>query len=690
MRKHFSLVITLLLLLAFLSLETTPAKSAQPGNTRAFRPGPTRLIRLDPQVRQRYEPPPEVFLQSLAFPEQTAAANIVINFNGSGWTTEAEDAFRFAADIWETLISSPVTIVVDAQFGPLATGVLGGAGPTVIASNFTNAPQSNTWYPIATANKLAGSDQYPQGGDIQATFSSAYSDWYFGTGSSTPADKISFVSVVLHELGHGLGFLGSMRVDDGQGERECSGPPGRGCYAYDGYPMIYDLFTENGAGTALLDFPNNSIVLASELTSNNIFFDSPGGNFANSGNRVPLYAPLPWNGGSSYSHLAESFNSTSHSLMTYSISRGETIHNPGSVTLCIFEEMGWTVSESCGSTAISGLTPDNDGPTIFGEITQFTASITSGSNVSYEWDFGDGTGASGVNASHQYTAPGSYTAEVTASNSVNQATATTSVLVEEAISGLTAENDGPTALGTATQLTATISGGSNATFNWDFGDSTNGSGAIVSHQYTAPGFYTAQVTATNAVSQSTTTTTVQIDEIITPIGGLTADNDGPTILGTVTQLSVTIISGNNVTYEWDFGDGTNANGANVSHQYASPGTYMAEVTASNSINQATVTTTVLVEAAISGLVASNDGPTVLGSTTQLTANVFSGSNVIYEWDFNDGTNGSGQVAFHKYANPGTYTAEVTATNLVSQETASTNVIVQEISSRVFLPLLVKP
>jgi hypothetical protein len=543
-------------------------------------------------VRQLYEPPPEVFMQSLAFPEQTASANIVVNFNGSGWTSEAEDAFRFATDIWQSLISSPVTIVVDAKFEPLDPGVLGSAGPTVIASNFNNAPQSNTWYPIATANKLAGSDQYHQGGDIRATFSSTYSDWHFGTGSSTPGDKISFVSVVLHELGHGLGFLGSMRVDDGQGERECSGPPGGGCYGYEGYPMIYDLFTENGAETPLLDFPNNSSSLALELTSNNIFFDSNGGNFANGGSRVPLYAPSPWNGGSSYSHLAESYNSTSHSLMTFSISRGETIHNPGAVTLCMFQEMGWTVSESCGGTTISGLAADNDGPTILGAATQLTASISSGSNVNYVWDFGDNTGTNG--------------AEVTASNSVNQATATTNVLVEEAIAGLSAANDGPALLGTVTQLSATISGGSNVTYNWDFGDNTNGIGAIVSHQYAAPGSYFAEVTASNAVSQSM------------------------------------------------------------------------------------VTTTVVVEEAISGLVASNNGPTLLGSTTQLTATITSGSNVTYQWDFNDGTTGSGEEAFHTYGSPGTYTAQVTATNSFSQEIATTNVVVKEVAGRVFLPLLVKP
>jgi PKD repeat protein len=514
MRKPTEILIPIFSLLIILSFTASPAISAQPGNDTTILPGPMRLIRLDPQVRQRYEPPPEVFLQSLASTEQTATASIVVNFNGSGWTSEAEIAFNFAADIWETLITSPVPIVVDAQFDDLGPGVLGGAGPRIVR-NFVNAPQSGIWYPVATANSLANSDLDPGIADIQATFSSTYPDWHFGTGSSTPIDKISFVSVVLHELGHGLGFLGSMRVDDGVGDPECTGPPGRGCYGYYGDPMIYDLFTENGSGTSLLTFPNNSTTLANELTSNNIYFDSSGGNFANGGSRVPLYAPSSWNGGSSYSHLAESFNSTNHSLMTYSISRGETIHNPGSVTLCMFNEMGWTVAESCGSTAISGLTADNDGPTTLGSTTQLTAIISSGSNVTYEWDFGDSNSANGAVVSHQYASPGIYTAEVTATNSVNSDTATTTVYVDEIITGLVTTNNGPTTLGSATQLTATISSGSYVTHEWDFGDGDSAIGPVVSHQYAAPGTYPAEVTATNLVSQARATTIViVIDEPI--------------------------------------------------------------------------------------------------------------------------------------------------------------------------------
>jgi PKD repeat protein len=172
--------------------------------------------------------------------------------------------------------------------------------------------------------------------------------------------------------------------------------------------------------------------------------------------------------------------------------------------------MGWTVAESCG--VISGLTAANDGPTVLGNPTELTATITGGSNVTYEWDFGDGNSDTGAVVSHLYAAPGSYTAEVTATNSINQETATTNVQVEEAIAGLAANNDGPTVLGNPTELTATITGGSNVTYEWDFGDSSNASGPVISHLYTAPGTYPAEVTATNSLGQETATTIIIIDE----------------------------------------------------------------------------------------------------------------------------------------------------------------------------------
>jgi PKD repeat protein len=237
---------------------------------------------------------------------------------------------------------------------------------------------------------------------------------------------------------------------------------------------------------------------------------------------------------------------------------------------------------------IAGLSAANDSPTPLGEPTAFTAIITAGTNVAFTWNFGDGTFGSGAAITHTYAAVGSYTAIVTAANSVNSLNEATPVTVDIPIAGLSAFNDSPTPLGEATTFTAVITAGTNLTFTWDFGDGTLGGGDIVTHTFAAPGLYTATVTATNSISPAIATTLATILDL--PIQGLSAVNDSPTPLGEATTFTAVITAGTNVTYTWDFGDGTLGSGAVVTHTYAAAGTYTATVTATNSANSLSQTT----------------------------------------------------------------------------------------------------
>jgi hypothetical protein len=293
--------------------------------------------------------PPEVFLQRMkGVGVQTATFQVTYH----SFPPEAQTAFQYAVDIWASLITSPVPIVVDATWMPLfPSGVLGSAGPRNIQANFPGAPMANTWYPNATANKLSGFDLDAADYDIRARFNSDFTAWYFGTDGQTPFSQYDFVSVVLHELGHGLGFTGSMAV----GGTNCS--PGMGCWGSGtSYPFIYDRFAVNGSSQLLISsFANDSPELAAQLTSNNIFFSGANAVKANGNTNVKLYAPGAWSQGSSYAHLDNVFDGTPNALMTFSIANGESIHNPGSVMLCMFKDMGWTVTVSGSSVASASV-----------------------------------------------------------------------------------------------------------------------------------------------------------------------------------------------------------------------------------------------------------------------------------------------------------------------------------------------
>lgn len=275
----------------------------------------------------------------------TACSNFIVNY--SGFTPEAEAAFQYAVDIWANSIESNQPITISASFQPLDPGVLGQAG--AVSVHTTNAPGAvpNVFYPKALAEKLNDAqinpDPFGNSVDISATFSSTF-NFYFGTDAMPPPGQFDFVSVVIHEIGHGLGFGTSFRTTDGTtgSIREPNNM----------IPTVYDLSIENGSGQSLLDtgiFADPSTDLHAQLTGNNLFNNAPITTNQNGGVLPKMYAPSTFQGGSSYSHWdAATFPiGNENSLMRPSIGAGVANHNPGPITLGLFEDMGWSI---CGGS----------------------------------------------------------------------------------------------------------------------------------------------------------------------------------------------------------------------------------------------------------------------------------------------------------------------------------------------------
>ena len=123
--------------------------------------------------------------------------------------------FQYAANIWGSLLVSPVQITVNAHMDPqtcdASSGVLGSASAGSSQRNFANAPFPDTWYQQALANSLAGFD-LNAAPDMNCTFNVSIGQpnclpqgWYLGV-DGNEGTAIELLPVVLHELGHGLGF----------------------------------------------------------------------------------------------------------------------------------------------------------------------------------------------------------------------------------------------------------------------------------------------------------------------------------------------------------------------------------------------------------------------------------------------------------------------------------------------------
>ena len=141
-------------------------------------------------------------------------------------------AYQFAADLWGALLQNTPEIRVGASFQPLACtdtgGTLGSAGAYWIAADFPNAPLAGAVYHGALAKAISGQELENFPVDITSRFNAnlgspgclTNSGWYYGLDGNTPAGKISFLDVVMHEIAHGLGFSGFVGYTTGVlGER---------------------------------------------------------------------------------------------------------------------------------------------------------------------------------------------------------------------------------------------------------------------------------------------------------------------------------------------------------------------------------------------------------------------------------------------------------------------------------------
>jgi len=286
---------------------------------------------------------------------------------GNAGTTRGQqrlNVFQAAANIWAAQLTSTVTIRVRAQFnsfpGQCSTGggVLGFAGPNNFITNFPNAPRTNTWYPIALANALAGSDQDPGVDDIDAEFNSdvdtgclgAGTRFWYGTTSAAPTgNRVNLLPTVLHEIGHGLGFL-SLVCDDpagcGAGNPQGSMPLGRN--------DAWNFLLAGSSNTALkwsamsdaqrADLIDSEPADASKLvwTGSNVTAALPG--FMTAGTTagfLRMYAPNPVEPGSSISHFTTA--ASPNLLMEPNINSDlvSRVRNPDDLTRNLFADIGW-------------------------------------------------------------------------------------------------------------------------------------------------------------------------------------------------------------------------------------------------------------------------------------------------------------------------------------------------------------
>ncbi len=175
----------------------------------------------------------------------------------------------------------------------------------------------------------AGADPAPSFEDIFVVVDFGY-PWNEDTGAAVFPD-FDLISVLIHEMGHGIGML-SLAKETGES------------FIPDVYSTWDEVMERGSVSQDLFDLVGDTptfLGAASDLVSDDVVFigTEASGEF---GSPPLIYAPSPFDEGSSLSHWDESLTA----IMTPFVARGETIRSFAPFEVASLRDLGWSNAEA--------------------------------------------------------------------------------------------------------------------------------------------------------------------------------------------------------------------------------------------------------------------------------------------------------------------------------------------------------
>ncbi len=286
----------------------------------------------------------------------------------------------------------------------------------------------------------------------------------------------------------------------------------------------------------------------------------------------------------------------------------------------------------------------------------------------YHWNYGTGVPGDTSNLfqpTFTYTDTGTYIIQLIAyspNGCIPTDTAYTSVVVYNTVATASysyALND----LCDSLIVSFTAQGSSAlATYSWDFGDGTTGTGNIPSHTYYDGGVYTVTLIVNDPEACNPLDTFVQTIPFTSKISAKPTGNYYSGCVPLTVQFQNNSFGG--VTFKWVFGDGSSSTLENPSHNYNQPGTYTAmfiifDPASCNGSDTAYITIDAFPAAPVAQFTTNTQNP---GSNEPVQFTNQSFNATYYLWSFNDGTTSNDVNPIHTFSNNGDYLVCLTAFN----------------------------
>jgi PKD repeat protein len=302
------------------------------------------------------------------------------------------------------------------------------------------------------------------------------------------------------------------------------------------------------------------------------------------------------------------------------------------------------------------------------------ADLSTGSPMSWKWDFGDGATSTEQNPTHVYKVEGTYDVSLTVTNSYGSDTekktgsagtsaggASGYIIVGRIPSADFSASPVSGAPPLAVAFTDKSTGATPLTYQWTFGDGGTSTATNPTHTYTAAGIYSVTLTITNAYGTDSETKAEYIKVGKGPVADFGATPQSGNLPLTVTFQDMS--AGNPTTWSWTFGDGGTSTDWNPSHTYTKAGTYGVTLTVTNAFGSSSKIKAGYITAGMPPTAdftsGARSGPIPL--TVKFT-DASTGRPTSWSWDFGDGTTSTQQNPSHTYTNAGAYTVTLTAKN----------------------------
>ena len=350
---------------------------------------------------------------------------------------------------------------------------------------------------------------------------------------------------------------------------------------------------------------------------------------------------------------------------TYSV----TVTDPNGCSATLYSNLivnpipvaAFTASASCLATNI----PFTDQST-----------ISSGSIQSYNWNFGDGYSSTVRNPVHSYQSAGTYNVVLTIVSATGCSASVTKpvVVYPQPVADFSSTTVCKKEATVFNDL-STVSAGSIASWNWNFGDAATSSVQNPSHIYASTGNFNVTLTITSA-NGCVGTITKNINVKGLPVAAFTVPD---VCAQTNTQFSNVSFSGNGTItgYNWNFGDNTVSSAINPVNSYLSSGTYNIRLVVTTAIG---CSDTLVKQITIFPLPDAEfaTSPVCENSQASFTNNstVSSGSLASMYWSFGDGTSSSQVSPTHSFSTAGNYAVTlITTTNHQCRDTIMQSLII---------------